>query len=78
MKYTDWFVNGEKPVRIGVYNISCRKYDQTGEWYVYWDGQGFCHDWTTDKNEAYQYYLASNGEHTLERHIGSWRGILKD
>lgn len=41
---TTWFSVDTPPVRKGVYNISCRNHDQTGDWYSYWDGE-FWHPW---------------------------------
>lgn len=41
LKMTPWFANGEKPTRKGVYNVSCQREDQSGNWYSYWDGRRF-------------------------------------
>ena len=69
-KLTPWFTKGEKPVHIGVYNVSCRKYDQTGNWYSYWDGNHFKSFGTS---VAQAYYYSENGNY-YSNEKGSWRG----
>lgn len=75
---TPWFVNGEKPARPGVYNVSCRKFDQTGYWFAKWDGNS----WFVAK-ELVQ--LAEREGNKLgegdDRHWhvrGSWRGLAQN
>ena len=55
-KLTPWFTKGEKPVHIGVYNVSCRKHDQTGNWYSYWNGKEFSY-WCRSIEAAYTMFL---------------------
>lgn len=44
-KMTPWFVNGEKPARPDVYNVSSRKGGQSGKWWARWDGSTwYCAD----------------------------------
>lgn len=52
-KTTPWFINGERPAYEGVYNVSCRKENQTGDWYGYWTGTGF-KPWALSINKAYE------------------------
>ena len=79
-KLTPWFVNGEKPVRKGVYNVSCQRRHQSGTWFAYWDGKRFL-PFDADKNGAEQ-----SGREFLRKFKGcgagafvlsggSWRGI---
>lgn len=70
---TPWFVNGEKPARPGVYNVSCRRTDQTGLWYAKWNGKR----WLVFSNsvaEANQRTVVSG---LIDRRRGSWRGLAK-
>lgn len=41
--FTPWFIDGEKPVRVGVYQVSCQREDQSGRWHAYWNGVKFCY-----------------------------------
>lgn len=70
-KLTPWFTNGEKPAYPGVYNVSCRKENQTGEWYSYWNGLHFC-PFSRKLEGAYR-YATSVERYTNEE--GSWRGL---
>ena len=72
-KLTPWFTNGEKPGHIGVYNVSCRKEDQSGEWYSYWDGSYF-HHFSYDVEGAYYF---SNCHSKYSNEEGSWRGLAE-
>ena len=74
-KLTPWFVNGEKPARPGVYNVSCRKENQSGHWYARWDGE-----------QWFRARLSVDGAagralpETLLNYwsdIGSWRGLAE-
>lgn len=69
---TTWFTNGEKPAYVGVYNVSCRKENQTGQWYSYWNGKGW-HPFAITIDRAYVYSTHGSGEYTNEE--GSWRGL---
>lgn len=75
MKLTPWFVNGETSVRPGVYNVSCRTSDQSGEWWRYWDGQHWYHVGTSPKRAQMWYEDGLISERGLQG--GSWRGIAK-
>lgn len=70
---TPWFTNGEKPAHIGVYNVSCRKENQTGEWYSYWDGS-FFHDFSWCIDRAYAY---AKDDSRFTNTEGSWRGLVE-
>ena len=70
---TPWFVNGEKPSRPGVYNVSARKDDQSVYWFARWDGM--------------QWYMAhSNVSSAMREQFGmglrwsrgSWRGLAQN
>ena len=80
---TPWFVNGEKPARKGVYNVSCHYEHQSGHWWSYWDGRRFlCFDPDKDSAKAYGTRLwadkrfAGAGDYVLTD--GSWRGLAAD
>lgn len=75
MKLTPWFVDGEKPARPGVYNVSCRKEAQTGRYYGYWNGRFWVFGVAETPESAARLkqrvargYVASNG---------SWRGLAE-
>ena len=71
---TPWFVCGELPARRGVYNVSCRCEDQSGEWYSYWDGQTF--RWFDhDPQQAFA-DRADIGSGMRVLRNGSWRGLV--
>lgn len=72
MKLTNWFVNGEKPVHKGVYNVSCQTQEQSGDWYSYWNGHRFGY-FSTNAEDAYD----ERFEKTTAV-VESWRGILRD
>lgn len=76
---TPWFVNGEKPARPGVYNVSCRKTDQTGHWWASWDGE----TWYVASRQVTQGPRgAETGARTSRPNFwhkyGSWRGLAQD
>jgi hypothetical protein len=68
---TPWFPIRIKPVRVGVYNVSCKDSGQSGKWYAKWDGKGF--GW-------YALSLTSiDGDHCgLPDCTLSWRGLASD
>lgn len=79
-KLTGWFVKGEKPVRKGVYNVSCQREHQSGRWWSYWDGVRFL-SFSNKRCETAEY-----GQTRWEKHRtvgagnevlagGSWRGL---
>ena len=81
-KLTEWFVNGEKPVHIGVYNVSCDKVDQSGEWFSWWNGRSFGPFtlWPERAVEIRDDYKVRGrschaGTNLLRR--GSWRGLAE-
>ena len=76
MKLTPWFVNGEKPTRKGVYNVSCRKKNQTGLWFARWDGK----TWhtaalSTGRAEKITQKASDPQRWNLD---GSWRGLAEE
>lgn len=81
MKLTPWFVNGEKPVRPGVYNVSCEKSAQSGRWYSYWDGRKFGPffarvEWAREATIELGSKKWHAGVGLLRR--GSWRGLAEE
>ncbi|WP_315127310.1 hypothetical protein [Comamonas antarctica] len=76
-KLTPWFVNGEKPARKGVYNVSCRSESQTGRWYSWWDGKTFG-AFATNLDRAKEYHLMHPGARIASLGGGSWRGLAYD
>lgn len=74
LKFTPWFTKGEKPKRIGVYQASCKKVDQTGRWYSYWNGKHFC---AFGSSIAYAQIYGDMNEPSalLIGRLGSWRGL---
>lgn len=83
MKLTPWFVNGEKPARPGVYNVSCRRTNQSGEWYSPWNGKNFgCFDRDPKQAELRRKMQGAGrnglgaGNEVLPS--GSWRGLAEE
>jgi hypothetical protein len=79
LKLTPWFTNGEKPDHIGVYNVSCQRENQTGDWYSYWNGERF-YFFASDVEEAYrEYYNGCTGGKSDSFVLieGSWRGLAE-
>ena len=72
---TPWFVNGEKPARPGVYNVSCRKLDQSGDWWSHWNGEAWS-DASTDKKKWQWRGYDLDGLFFSAK--GSWRGLAQD
>lgn len=70
-KLTDWFVNGEKPVRPGVYNVSCRRKRQTGKWYAKWTGRR----WLKFSDSADAAAWETRQSVLMTAWGGSWRGL---
>ena len=72
MKLTDWFVNGEKPVREGVYEVKSLMLG--GPVYSYWDGERWgCA--TLNKVEAYEFRTYA----TPRLHLDvKWRGLAEE
>lgn len=70
---TPWFPVSTPPIRKGVYNVSCRKSNQSGDWYSFWDGVAF--NWfTTSVDKAKIEYDAGMRVSSITL---SWRGIAK-
>jgi hypothetical protein len=70
-----WFVNGEKPWEPGIYNVSCRKQNQTGTWYAYWDGSA----WSKANRGIDDVNVKSiPSRHDIWHAEGSWRGLAAD
>ena len=70
---TQWFTSGVTPVHIGVYNISCRSSNQSGNWYAYWDGE-YWGSWSYNPIQAECYKNSGSFKQELK---WSWRGIVK-
>ncbi len=75
-KLTPWFVNGELPARPGVYNVSCRKYAQTGSYWARW-GEGM---WYRAETTMHNAALTRSPTRVTNRWSteGSWRGLASD
>lgn len=76
-KLTPWFTNGEKPAHVGVYNVSCRKENQSGEYYSYWDGSYF-YDFSRSIDMAYKYGNSNYERGKFSNVGGSWRGLAEN
>lgn len=74
LKFTPWFTKGETPSRIGVYQASCKKENQTGDWYSYWNGEDFC-SFSENVAQAKRYGLDRSASSLLTKKRGSWRGL---
>lgn len=78
-EFTPWFVNGEKPVRVGVYMVSFRREGQSGKWFSHWNGKNFgpfvWSHLTAEESRA-GYEGASHAGETVRRK-GSWRGFTE-
>ena len=72
-KLTPWFPISTLPVREGVYNISCQKNNQTGDWYAYFDGKHFRGCWRFRVEDVAESWETS-GQSVSGK---SWRGIAK-
>lgn len=75
-KLTPWFPGDVKPVRPGIYNVSCRDEWQTGEWYAKFDGDGWLWGW------CHQTRLASSEifnrpQDKICKAPASWRGLAR-
>lgn len=75
-KLTPWFTNGEKPAYIGVYNVSCRKENQTGKYYSYWDGKQF-NKFAFYVSDAYDKKYSNYEGIDCVLTEGSWRGLAE-
>lgn len=74
-KLTNWFVKGEAPWEPGVYNVSCRKTKQSGDWWARWDGRRwFCA--SRYKEGAARTTLPASAPN-FWHHDGSWRGLAE-
>lgn len=71
-KLTPWFVNGEKPVHAGVYNVSCRTVKQSGDWYLAFNGEKWSDWWALNHLRA-----LSEAEHCGSLEPASWRGLAE-
>jgi len=69
---TEWYPIDIKPVRKGVYNVSCRSEDQTGRWYSYWNGSNFNYYGLNVIKATQMKKDKGSGPFTK-----SWRGIAK-
>ena len=74
---TPWFVNGERPARPGVYNVSCRKLEQSGDWFARWDGEKWFMAYYEPGAAAHcMLPAASSGDYWSRK--GSWRGLTQN
>lgn len=79
-KLTPWFVNGEKPLRPGVYNVSCQRSNQSGDWWSHWDGEDFG-PFELKPEKAFSFRKCwEQGPHagTNLLLLGSWRGLAEN
>lgn len=82
----EWITDGTPPGAPGVYNVSCRKHSQSGDFFAHWDGYAWSrgrertmiapgYDWENATR------LGGGSKRELPRchwHInGSYRGLLK-
>lgn len=74
-KLTPWFINGEKPARPGVYNVSCRKHKQSGRWYARWDGVSWFRAFTGVSTAGREVHATVIPNHWHA--VGSWRGLAE-
>ena len=83
MKLTPWFDTQDVPVRSGVYNVSCEKEGQSGNWFAYIkifpDGSICTSAWRRNKDVCSDYGLDRfyRGFDYFE-YVASWRGVLND
>lgn len=83
-----WITDGTPPGSPGVYNVSCRKHAQTGNFFAHWDGYAWSlarhfadatpgYDWDWEFAQR----IGGGTKHEATRghwHInGSYRGLLK-
>lgn len=69
----EWVCDGTPPEIPGVYPVSCRRENQSGIWYSYWDGTTFG-PFRTTKTCAYDFKDGDDTEHagTDLLAAGSW------
>lgn len=86
MKLTPWFIDGELPVRPGVYNVSCQTEGQSGKWFAHFNGKLWARCWAsfagigeTAADKAMR-YASEYGykESDLGYDPKSWRGIYNE
>lgn len=81
MKLTPWFINGELPVRPGVYNVSCQEENQSGLWFCYFNGKLWAKAWAISSlnkpaaDKAVRYYHEYG---LINDQPASWRGIYNE
>lgn len=70
---TDWFeIDSTFPEQEGVYNVSCRSTNQTGDWYSYFDGVKFGYFAMSPQQAYYR-------RHNYTKAVAvSWRGLTKE
>lgn len=76
-KLTPWFVNGETPELPGVYNVSCRKERQTGDWFAKWDGKRWYYATWRYEQQCYKKAEREKQEARPWHENGSWRGLAE-
>lgn len=72
---TRWYSSKVKPVRSGVYNVSCKDTDQSGTWYAYFDGMQW-YLFAITIESAHYYFLKDC--HQQDARTVTWRGIYKE
>lgn len=78
MKFTPWFINGENPFRPGVYGVSRKRRDQSGNWYSHWNGKNFGpFGGTPQEALRMRRTWLSRGAGTRVLSGGSWRGLAE-
>jgi hypothetical protein len=69
---TPWFVNGEMPKINGVYNVSCKKEDQSGNWFAKFKDGKWASNWRLSVDRA-------NTDDEFDAiQTDSWRGLASD
>lgn len=79
MRVTKWFCSGELPSIEGVYNVSCKKTEQSGRWWSHWNGHNFG-PFTSDRHEAElirEDYEGQDHAGSCVLDHGSWRGTTE-
>lgn len=74
MKLTPWFVNGEKPVRPGVYER--QQFSLWPQVFSYWGGKSFGYLGSTP-DEAVRAFAQSGGRASYHQNR-PWRGLAEE
>lgn len=77
-KMTPWFPGNVKPVRPGVYNVSCRSSGQTGNWYGRFDGNRWYGNWGDSPSDPIMWPMRRCWKPAHEGTPTTWRGLAKE